>query len=59
VESARGGRRPGVGQAGLDGPHRLGWLGQSKRPKPCWAGPGIRPKAILGCVEKKKKVFGF
>jgi hypothetical protein len=37
--SAGGGRqRPGVGQAGPNGPHRLGWLGQSKRLKPCWAG---------------------
>jgi hypothetical protein len=59
-----------VGQAGPDGPHRLGWLGQSKRPKPCWAGAvwggekrwaasRIGPKTILGCPEKMKMTFRF
>jgi hypothetical protein len=67
-----GGRRRRCGPDGPDGPHRLGSLGQSKRPKRCWAGAvwgeerrraasWIGPKAILGCPEKMKmflKYFG-
>jgi hypothetical protein len=67
-----GGRRKRCEPVGPDGPYRLGWLGQSKRLKPCWVGAvwgeerrqaasRTRLKAILGFPEKMKtflKYFG-
>jgi hypothetical protein len=59
--SVGGGRRPRVGQAGPNG--RITWAGkekfqekekQNKRAaREFWVG------LILGCAEKKKKIFGF
>jgi hypothetical protein len=58
--SVRGGRRPRVGQAGPNG--RITRAGKEKfwekeknkrATREFWAG------LILGCAEKKKKIFGF
>jgi hypothetical protein len=56
--SVGGGRRPRVGQAGPNG--RITWAGKEKfrgknkrAARKFWAG------LILGCAEKKKRIFGF